>query len=427
VPLRKSHFTLREWSSLPIGPDGIIEGQAEQLHLAAIVASRRLGVAENGVLARGFRRLETKQVCGIIAVPGITLEILPKLNDEDGSLRATLVRMLAVAFDVPLSEGQIAEMGVQDNDLLEAFINLFITRLAQQTQAGLTRAYVPEEDVMPKVRGSLDLRQQVVRRAFDPSRLHCRFDEFSENTALNRTLKTCLARIASFVRSEPLRRRLISLTERFKEIPGSRDPLKERIVWTRINERFRPTHELARMLLEAEWQNTTSGHVGGLALLFPMNLLFERYVSRWLQRVLPTGSVSIQRRQHALLQHGAYPLIPDIVIETDHGPLVVDTKWKDLGDLTVSPPNVSPADLYQLASYGAVYGSSRVILLYPSTERNPAPTVWRYTATDRCVEIWHIDLRTAINSADWKHIAQRLTHLTSAVVVAHDQSEPFKL
>lgn len=396
---------------MPIGLDGITEAQADQLHLAAISAARRLGVPENGVLARGFRRLETRQVCGIIAAQGISLEILPKLKDDDGALRATLVRMLAVAFDVPLSEGQIAGLGTQDNDLLDVFVSLFITRLTQQVQAGLVRAYVPEEDVLPKLRGNLDLRQQMQRRAIDPSRLHCRFDEFSENTPLNRLFKTCLLRVNSFVRSEPLRRKITSLTERFAEIPQSRAPLKERIVWNRMNERFHDAHALARMLLEAEWQNTTSGNVTGLALLFPMNLLFERYVARWLQKVLPTGSVSVQRRKHTLLQHGAYPLIPDIVIETDDGPLIVDTKWKDLGDHTGSDPVVSQADLYQLASYGAVYGASRVILLYPGMASD-RPIVWRYTATERRVEVWRVDLRTSIRKHDWEGIAQRLTRST---------------
>ena len=150
MPNQKRRYLLPEWSSLPIGPDGISEGQAEQLHLAAITAARRLGVAENGVLARGFRKLETKQGCGIISVPGISLEILPKLTDEDRTMRATLVRMIAVAFDIPLSEGQIAQMGAQESDLLEAFINLFVTRLAEQAKSGLTRDYVLEEDVLPR-------------------------------------------------------------------------------------------------------------------------------------------------------------------------------------------------------------------------------------------------------------------------------------
>ncbi len=116
------------------------------------------------------------------------------------------------------------------------------------------------------------MRQQIVRRSVDPSRLHCRFDEFSENTPLNRLFKATLLRITSFVRSEPLRRRIANLTGRFGEIPSSPAPLRERIVWNRMNERFRQSHMLARMLLEAEWQNTSSGHGTGISLLFPMNL-----------------------------------------------------------------------------------------------------------------------------------------------------------
>jgi len=166
---------------------------------------------------------------------------------------------------------------------------------------------------------------------------------------------------------------------------------------------------LARMLLEAEWQNTSSGHGTGISLLFPMNLLFERYVARWLQRVLPPGSVSVQQRQHTLLQHGAYPLIPDIVIDTPDGPLVIDTKWKDLGEQPGSTPNVSQADLYQLASYGAAYNASRVILLYPGRKRTP-PTTWHYTATDRRVEIWQVDLAQARQRQDWEIITYAMIH-----------------
>lgn len=322
--------------------------------------------------------------------------------------------MLSLVYDIPLSEGQIANLGVQSSNLLDAFINLFITHLTQQTRAGLICAYIPEEDILPKLRGTIDLRQQIQNRAMDPSRLHCRFDEFSENTPLNRLFKACLSRINPFVRAESLRRRIVILTERFAEIPQSHNPLKERIVWNRMNERFRDAHALARMLLEAEWQNTTSGSITGLALLFPMNLLFERYVARWLQKVLPAGSVLVQHQKYTLLQNGTYHLIPDIVIGTDDGPLIIDTKWKNLSNLTGSNPAVSQADLYQLASYGAVYRANRVILLYPGTERNWSSTVWRYTATNRDVEIWRVDLRTSIRKCDWETLAQRLVHPDTA-------------
>lgn len=415
--------TLPEWSSLPIGEGGVTDDQAERLHLAAITAARRLGVPENGVLARGFRKLETQQICGIISVPGVSLEILPKLSDDDCALRQTLVRMIAVAFDVPVSEGLIAQMGVQESDLLEVFIGLFVSQLAPQVQSGLPRTYVSDEDVLPKLRGSLDIRQQILRRAVDPSRLHCRFDEFSENTPLNRIFKTCLLRIKGFVRSASLRRQVLKLTERLDGIPESTSPLSERMTWNRTNERFRGAHRLARMLLEAEWQNTTSGIGSGISLLFPMNLLFERYVARWLQRVLPAGSVSVQRRQHSLLQHGAYPLIPDIVLDTPEGPLIVDTKWKDLGPQAASAPDVRQADLYQLASYGAIYNAGRVVLLYPSAERNAHPIVWKYTNSERRVEIWRVNLSAMTHRAQWEEMASRLVEPTgpSGMALAADR------
>lgn len=401
-------FKLREWSSLPIGPEGVREDQADLLQNAAIRAAKRLRLPEKAVLARGYRRLEAKQVCGIISVSGCSLEILPKIGGEDGSVRTTLVRMIAVAFDLPLVEGQITALGQQDGDLLDAFVNLFVTQLSEQSKAGLTRAYVVEDDALPMLRGKLDVRQQVVKGLLAPSRVYCHFEELTENTALNRLFKACVTSLAPVVKSDGLRRRMLALADRLQNVPNSRDPLREPIVWDRMNERFRAAERLARMLLEAKWQSTTMGNSTGIALLFPMNSLFERYVARWLERVLPQGTVSIQRREHSLLQNGGYALIPDIVIKTDDGPLIIDTKWKDVLDAAGKPSGVSQGDLYQLASYGHVYQAPRVILLYPSTGIGTEPTVWRYTGTQRQVEVWHVDLMQQRHRQSWDEFAQAI-------------------
>ncbi|MCK3644761.1 McrC family protein, partial [Escherichia coli] len=58
--------------------------------------------------------------------------------------------------------------------------------------------------------------------------------------------------------------------------------------WT--GRRWRGLLALARLLLADQYQQTTSGKAGGHALLFEMNVLFEEYIGRLLQRALaPSG------------------------------------------------------------------------------------------------------------------------------------------
>ncbi len=60
---------------------------------------------------------------------------------------------------------------------------------------------------------------------------------------------------------------------------------------------------------------------------------------------------------------GVLFLKPDLLLNIDGQNLVVDTKWKQLGDGKRGRP--TGADLYQLFAYTKRYQSPRSVLLYP--------------------------------------------------------------
>jgi len=401
------HIQIREWDSIDIGEGSITEPQADALHLAAMAAARQMKLQRTAVLERGYHSIRSRQVCGVLIAGGVHLEILPKLEDSTGQLRETLVHMLAIAYDLPLFEGEMANIGVQNQSLIDTFIHLFLFKLNEQTKRGLMRLYVGAEDVLPKLRGRLDLRQQVQRRVGNHSKLHCRYEELSEDIALNRIFKACLIKLRVFVRPARTQRLLEELTHRFTNIPASTAPLTETVQWNRMNVRFKIAHQLATMLLRALSQSTTSGNGPGIALLFPMNDLFENYVGRSLQHVLPPSTVNLQHRSHHLLTNKTFILRPDIVIETESGPLVIDTKWKDLGS-EVSKLKVQIGDLYQLAAYAAAYRAKRVVLLYPTDEALSDPKHWIYDATGVVVEIRQVKLSQMMQQTAWRDLAKTL-------------------
>ena len=87
----------REWQEIRVGENGLTETEAVRFHALAEQAGRRLKRGETGVLVRTRRSLKAQQVVGVLAVPGRTLEILPKIDGEHDAVRNALVRMLAVA------------------------------------------------------------------------------------------------------------------------------------------------------------------------------------------------------------------------------------------------------------------------------------------------------------------------------------------
>ena len=133
----------------------------------------------------------------------------------------------------------------------------------------------------------------------------------------------------------------------------------DRIVLDRTNRRWRELLFFARLFLSDRYQQTSAGAIVGHALLFEMNVLFEKYDERLLSRVLAgTGlRVSSQSGYRDCLYEGdigRFRTRPDLIVrDTDGIALIIDTKWKRM-TLRIDDPKqgVSQADVYLLMVYG---------------------------------------------------------------------------
>ena len=403
-------LTCREYGSLTVGAGkGLTEKEAERLYTLAERARQRLHRKPPVLTRTHGGGLKAEQVVGVLAVPGKTLEILPKIDGDDGAVRKALIHMLAVAHDLRVADGELASLDTQRRDLLELLIGLFANRLLSAVRRCLPRRYIAYEDDLKLLRGRLDVTRQVTHLAARPDLLACRFDELSEDTPLNRVLKAAVSRLVRVARTAANVRRLAELTARFEFVGDTPDPLREPVRLDRTNTAFHDLHRLARLFLTGDWQSTTGGEATGFTLLFPMNELFEQFIGQSLKHALGSGRVRLQDQRYSALIDDAdktagngkpkplFNLKPDAVIETPADatgppvaldtkrkrqstadghrsrvqpgpPIVLDTKWKRL---TPNEPGcertlgVASSDVYQMLAYARAYGAGRLILLYP--------------------------------------------------------------
>ena len=132
----------------------------------------------------------------------------------------------------------------------------------------------------------------------------------------------------------------------------------------------------------------------GVSLLFPMNDLFETFVSRVMQSALAPGSTRLQHTgRYALTarDHSMFALRPDIVVDNH---TVIDTKWKRLipDDRVVG---VEQSDVYQMLAYANAYEARRVVILYPWHPGLPAPGIyrrWNIAGTSIAFDIATVDV-----------------------------------
>lgn len=143
------------------------------------------------------RSARTTQWVGVIQVPGLQVEILPKIDEADLSgkdekqiqARSNLLYMLSVAGQVPVRERDVARLTSRKASLSETLAAIFADRLRRELLRGPERAYIRREENLRRFKGKLLIAQQVRRNAAHRERFFCRFEEFSEDTLMNRIFR----------------------------------------------------------------------------------------------------------------------------------------------------------------------------------------------------------------------------------------------
>lgn len=384
-----SHFTCREWGHVKLGEGGFTSKQADALHTSACQHPLAHKDATN-ILVYRRDRIVVRQMVGMLAADGCSLEILPKVDHETAdsetvdSVRRRLIRMLDVALGLNLNLGQSAAIETQKYTLLEILIRAFADKLLAEVRRGLPQVYHQCEEDLPALRGRLNATRQFTHNALRPDRLSCRFDQLDANTPLMKIMAAAVVYLGNHARFHETRRKLDELRHALIDIPivpVQRLPWKQ-VRIDRTNQRWESLFHLVKLLLRREWQAThhSTNAPQGLTLLFPMNDLFEKYVAAMLRKALAGSGIQVvdQGGHRACLgaftgEHlekgDVFRTKPDLLLRRGkHVAAIIDTKWKKLGaDPLDRKHGVSQADVYQLMAYARLYSTNQLMLLYPES------------------------------------------------------------
>lgn len=401
---------VREWEAVPLDQVGGRSGADALLRVARAAQDQlRLGGEEGErILLNGVRQLRAQQVVGVLAAPGVTLEILPKIDAVDesaASTRTSLIRMIARTLELDIADGELTQLATQGEDLLEVLVRLFCERVFALAREGLPRSYTAAEADLTALRGRLDVRRQFTRLVASPAKLACAFDELTPDVLINQIVKAALVLLSRRSRSLANRRRIAELLLIFHDVeclPRSQLGWR-RLSLDRSNQRWSSVIALAQLLLGNEFQTTGSGERAGFALLFEMNRLFEAYIGASLQKALrgTEFNVTLQKPLGCALDEngrGRFRTVPDIVVHRGRRPvLIVDTKWKRLvGDIEGGKRGVAQSDVYQMMAYAQVYNADGAMLLYPHHRGlGPGPSIcleFGITNTERRLSVTSISL-----------------------------------
>lgn len=155
-----------------------------------------------------------------------------------------------------------------------------------------------------------------------------------------------------------------------------------------------------RVFLKGNSFTAFAGSEVALALLFPMEKIFESFVAAKFRKHLGNGvSLRTQDNRYSLFDSPtrAFALRPDLVLESGERTVVLDTKWKLLSD-NVRNNGISQSDMYQMYAYSKKYDADGIVLLYPQSDSVSKGEI-RYASDDNVkVDVSFIDLRNVDSS-----------------------------
>lgn len=313
------------------------------------------------------------QYVGVIQVGKTTIEVLPKIDRyefDEGIWRNVLVDMLRITSGIEAASTSKSDLKLRKNSIFDLYVELFIKECEDLTHRGLIKKYRRVQENKNVLRGRLHIPGQIKDNMIHKERFFVENQRYDRNHLINQILKKTLVVLSQISIRHDLRSRLKRQLLFFEEIADYdvNERTFDRISLSRKSETYSEAIQIARLILLNYHPDISKGSNHVLALMFDMNLLWERFITKMMKRHL-SGTYKVKGQRRKLFWEAGKTkkhLKPDIVLSSkalDSKRIIVDTKWK-------APSKQTPSDngLRQIFAYNHLFEAERGILLYPGKQ-----------------------------------------------------------
>lgn len=304
--------------------------------------------------------------------------------------KGVLLSCLATLKDMPFKQRDFANLHTLRFPLLEIFVRMFLSECERLSKAGLNGDYLCIAQNRAFLKGKLEFKDHITQNLIHKERFFTSSDEYTQDIAPNRLIKSTLLALSHLNLSPSTQTRADSIRFVFADINPSKN-IESALTQCSNMSRAKEYEVLllwCKIFLGRKAFSPYAGRDRVIALLFPMEKLFESYVSFWLKKCANGFSVKTQESQKYFIQDenkkNVFCLKPDIILRGKGEIVIIDTKWKiPDSNANENKYGISQGDLYQMWAYASKYqleckDSVRVVLIHPQCEQ-----------TQELQESWH--------------------------------------
>ena len=308
---------------------------------------------------------------GVLQIGSTTIEILPKADkkNDDDTWRRVLIGMLRTVGVFDIQAPSQSQLALKSNSILDLYFELFVKEVERLLHLGLVKKYRKTEGNLKALKGKLLFAKHIQKNIVHQQHFYTQHTTYDKDHNLHRILYKALLLLKQININSTLQSRIGSLLLDFPEMPNIQisEAVFEKLKYDRKTEPYRNSIQIARLLLLNYHPDLSKGSNNVLALMFDMNLLWEKFVYQSIRKHKPaTTTVKEQTSKKFWLSSNGNcsSMKPDIVInQGEPNCLVLDTKWKN-----IEGKNPSPEDLRQMYVYMKFFKAEKVALVYPGDE-----------------------------------------------------------
>lgn len=342
------------------------------------------------LFSKGKRRqIKVKNYVGIIETKdGLHLEILPKIHfnrttDQLLDTKSVFLKMLKHLKNSPFVNISKAHLETKkDFPILEVFIKSYINEAEKIYSRGVKSDYVLQEENVPYLRGKLKVNQNIKYNFANKAKFFCEFSEYSPNIPANRLVKSTLIKLLKLTNSYNNSYSINKLLSHVEDVDVSSN-IKGDLTAIKAADRLLIKYKSILLWSEIFLLNKSFTNFKGdslnLAILFPMERIFEDYIAFLFNKYSEGYNIKLQDKSYFLVENHKdskkFRLKPDIVVDKSlTRKKIIDTKWKLLDEFAERKNyNISQADMYQLYAYGRKYSTTEedpcLVLIYPTNPK----------------------------------------------------------
>lgn len=367
------HITVFEHQSLWVHKGGQQLTEAQLLSLQRFYGEK--GVSFFKLIHKG---VQFNKFAGVLQIDGLVIEVLPKAdkNETNDKIKwqKLLIGMLRAVGSFDIQAPSSSSLSTKSNFILDLYFELFVKEVEYLFHKGLIKKYRKREGNSLALKGSIVFGKHIQQNLMHQERFYVKNTTYDNQHLLHQILYKTLSLLKNLNTNVALSSRIGNLLLNFPDMKNISviEATFNKIVLDRKSAGYQSALDISKLLLLNYHPDLSKGHNNVLALMFDMNLLWERfiYVSLQKNRNKYGNDITITEQISKYFwesEKGSRSSIrPDIVINKDKcDAIVVDTKWKNIGT-----KNPSPEDLRQLYVYHDYYQAKKVALLYPGGGTN---------------------------------------------------------